>query len=249
MLVNTALASSVSQCAVCEATMLSLPAFGRVFETQLALQRVVGAGVAFDDDDLGPRPQCLGQFIARELGAAAVVRPHEGEVEAGLLQRGRVQRHVEVHDRDAGLQGPRDGRHHGARIRRRNDDHVVLLGDEVFDSGGLRVEVGFRLHAHGLQLEVAAFLLVGQSPFGHVLEELIGQGLHDQPDPRLGRLSLGSGDQQCKGSGHGGSAASEVDSHVRCLLLAWIEVTGERPKCRHRCRVKVCVNVYVNKPD
>ena len=46
-----------------------------------------------------------------------------------------------------------------------------------------------------------------------------------------------------------GSAAGEADRHVGCLLVAWIGVTGEPARGPARCRVKVCVNVYVNGLD
>lgn len=87
-------------------------------------------------------PARAGQRVARQLGATAVVRTDESQVEAGLLLGGGVERDVEVDHRDAGLDRLDDRGDHRLRVGWRQDDDVHLLRDEALDGHDLRVEVG-----------------------------------------------------------------------------------------------------------
>ncbi|MEY9719006.1 hypothetical protein ABIA22_001496 [Sinorhizobium fredii] len=59
----------------------------------------------------------------------------------------------------------------------------------ILDTVQLAFEIRFILHADGLQLVVATLLGVGLGTLQHVLEEVVGERLHDEADDRL----VGSG--------------------------------------------------------
>ncbi len=195
---------------------MSLPSFDRVHEAELALRGVVGLGVALEDDDLAARPECLGERVARELGAGAVVGPEEGEIDAGRLLGVLIEFDVDVDHLDAGFHRLGDRRDHRLRIRRRDDDDVVFLGDEVLDRVDLRGEVALVLHADRLELElVGVRRRVFLRARLHLFEELVGQRLHNEPDFRLlGRTrsaqASGQNRRRAEHAGDGESAAGQA---------------------------------------
>ena len=154
-----------------------------VVEAELALDGVVSLGVALEDDDLAALAEGLAEGVAGQLGAGAVVRAEEGQVDARVGHGLLVERDVDVDDLDAGLERPGDGLDHGLGVGRGDDDDVELLGDVVLDGADLGGEVTLVLHAHGLEVEDVGVL--GRVRLGaglHLLEELVGQALHDQAD-------------------------------------------------------------------
>jgi len=114
-----------------------------------------------------------------------------------------------------------DGLDHGLGVGRGDDDDVELLGDVVLDGLDLGREVTLVLHAHGLELEEVGVL--GGEGLGavvHLLEELVGQRLHDEADlggvtQLLGQVGQHAGDLSGRAHGglvlrqHGGTAASD----------------------------------------
>jgi hypothetical protein len=111
-----------------------------------------------------------------------------------------VQLDVEVHHGDAGLDGLLHRRDQAHRVGRGHADEVDLLGDEVFDRRDLGVDVGLGVHAHRHQRERPVGRRELARALLHALEELVGQGLHDQTDHRLLVVSTDrrSGQRQCQ---------------------------------------------------
>ena len=77
---------------------LQLALRDRVHEALLALNGVVGLGVALENDDLAARPELLGERVARELRPGAVVGAEEGEVDSGRFLGVLVEFDVDVDD-------------------------------------------------------------------------------------------------------------------------------------------------------
>jgi hypothetical protein len=154
-----------------------------VVEAHLPLDSVVSRWIALEDDDLAAFAKLLPKGVAGQLGTGSVVRAEEGQVDAGVCHGLLVQGDVDVDDLDAGVQRSLDGLDHRLRVGGCDDDDVELLGDVVLDGRDLRGEVLLVLHAHGLEVEDVR--LGGRVVLGtrvHLLEELVGQRLHDQTD-------------------------------------------------------------------
>ena len=170
------LASSVSQCAVLLSSSCSFPSLDRVHKALFTLQGVVGLRVALEDDDLGARPEFLGERIASELGAGAVVGTEKREIDAGRLLGVAIKFDIDVDHLYAGFQRFRDRGDHRFGIGRSDDNDVIFLGDEVFDRVDLRGEIALIFHSNRLEVE---FVGVRGRIFVrarlHLLKELVRQ--------------------------------------------------------------------------
>ena len=184
----------------------------RVHVAELALHAVFGARIAFDDHHLAAGAERLGQHVAGHLGAGTVVGSDEDDVDVMLAHRRGIESDVDVDHLDSGLDRPGDRRDQRAAVGRGDDDRVDLLGDEVLDQGDLAVDIGLRLDAEREQRQIAALLRVLDGAFLHVLEELVGQRLHHQPDDRLLGLcrSQAGGERQRAAGGAPGQECATI---------------------------------------
>ena len=184
-----------------------------------------------------PAPELLRQRVAGELRAGAVVGTEEREIDAGRLLGVPVEFDVDVDHLDARLQRLGDRRDHRLRVRRRDDDDVVFLGDEVLDGVDLRGEVALVLHADRLEVELVGvgggvFLRAGL----HLLEEFVGERLHHQADLRLvggegGIQAAGQDGGRAERSGGDEAAAGETErnGNIDWKILSFCSSLGDSP--------------------
>ncbi len=144
----TVLASSASPSARCVDSRSSRPPSAtESSKPSLRWTALSASGLPSRMTTLPPSPSACGERVAGELRAGSVVGSEEGEVDACVGHGLLVERDVDVDDLDARLEGPGDGRDHGLRVGRGDDDDVELLSDEVLDGVDLGREVTLVLHA------------------------------------------------------------------------------------------------------
>eukprot|EP01136_Pigoraptor_vietnamica_P019966 Opistho-1_new@68218 len=162
---------------------LDLRRVHRILEAGGALLGVGGGGHTFDDADFVTGLQLLGQVLANQTCALAVVRPHEWHADVLAFDDLRIELVVDVDHGDTGIDGFLDHRHHGLGIGRCDNQRIDLRQNHLLDDAGLASGIGLVLDAIGDQVEIGGvFFLVGLGAVFHGQEEFVGQGFHDQRD-------------------------------------------------------------------
>lgn len=136
--------------------------FDGVHEAEPAILAVLNAGCTFQNDNLAARTKLLGKHVAHHPSRFAVVGTEIPDLDAGVVHRLLVERRQHVDDRNARVERTLDRPNQRAGVCRDHDNCVKL-----------RIDVGFRLHAYGLQDEVAAFLFVRRRALDHDVVVLI----------------------------------------------------------------------------
>ena len=127
----------------------------------------------------------LGQVVAHQLGAFAVIRAYKRNIEVFAFEYFRVQAIVDVDHLDTGIGSLFQHTGECLGVGGSNDKRINLGVDHFVDNGDLRAGIGFVLDAVGDQLEFCwvRFLVILRT-VGHGDEKLIGKGLHDQTHGR-----------------------------------------------------------------
>ncbi len=177
--------------------------------------RIDGGRHTFDDADLVAFLDLLGQVVADQLGALAVIRANERHGDAFFLERGVIQLVVDIHHDDAGVDGFLDDRYQRFRIGGSDHQAVDLGNDHLFDDLDLVRGVLFVLDAIGNQVILGGvgFLMFLGAVF-HGQEKFIGQRFHHQRNLRFGS-GLRHGRQRRQGTDqNGGSNQLEADTGI-----------------------------------
>ncbi len=155
----------------------------RILEASSALLGIGRGGHAFNDADFVTGLQLLGQVLANQARAFAIIRAYKRHRDVLAFDDGRIQLVVDVDHGDTSINGFLDHRNHGFGICRCDDQRIDLGQDHLLDDAGLASGIRFVFDAVGDQLEFAGMVfLVRLGAIFHGQEELIGQGFHDQRD-------------------------------------------------------------------
>src|SRR3990167_2678148 len=183
---------------------LDLRRFHRVLEACGASLGVGGGGHTFNDADFVTGLQLLGQILADQTSAFAVIRAYERDGDVLAFDHGRVELVIYVDHGDTGIDGFLDHGNHGLGVSRRDDQRIDLGQNHLLDDARLARSIRFVLDAVGDQLEIAGMVfLISLGTVFHGQEELVGQGLHDQCDFGFFR-SLGESRRDRQRGGCGG---------------------------------------------